>query len=89
LNLTRAPSARDAFKPPAPSLGRGALLYRLGHRREHGRRQDRGGPGSLIYEPFGLLHLWGNPGSEPLTFLAFNINPEGVPAVIPETPAKP
>jgi len=24
-----------------------------------------------------------------LTFLAFNINPEGVPAVVPETPAKP
>ena len=28
---------------PPPSLGRGALLHRLGHRREHGRRQD-GGP---------------------------------------------
>ena len=46
-------------------------------------------PGSLIYEPFGLVHQWGNPGNEPLTFLAFNINPEGVPAVVPETPAKP
>ena len=40
-------------------------------------------PGSLIYEPFGLVHQWGNPGSEPLTFLAFNINPEGVPAIVP------
>ena len=36
-----------------------------------------------------LVHQWGNPGNEPLTFLAFNINPEGVPAVVPETPAKP
>jgi hypothetical protein len=24
-----------------------------------------------------------------LTFLAFNINPEGVPAVVPESPAQP
>jgi hypothetical protein len=34
-------------------------------------------------------HQWGNPGSEPLTFLAFNINPEGVPAVVPEAPTRP
>jgi hypothetical protein len=33
--------------------------------------------------------VWGNPGSEPLTFLAFNINPEGVPAIVRQTPAKP
>jgi mannose-6-phosphate isomerase-like protein (cupin superfamily) len=45
-------------------------------------------PGSLIYEPFGLVHQWGNPGAVPLTFLAFNINPEGVPAVLPGAPAK-
>ena len=45
-------------------------------------------PGSLIYEPFGLVHQWGNPGAEPLTFLAFNINPEGVAAVLPGAPAK-
>ena len=46
------------------------------------------GPGSLIYEPFGLVHRWGNPGDEPLTFLAFNINPDGVGAVLPGAPAK-
>jgi hypothetical protein len=46
------------------------------------------GPGSLIYEPYGLVHQWGNPGDEPLTFLAFNINPEGVAAVLPGAPAK-
>jgi quercetin dioxygenase-like cupin family protein len=45
-------------------------------------------PGSLIYEPFGLVHQWGNPGDMPLTFLAFNINPEGVAAVLPGAPAK-
>jgi hypothetical protein len=38
-------------------------------------------PGSLVYKTFGVIHQWGNPGSEPLTFLAFNINPEGVPAI--------
>ena len=46
------------------------------------------GPDSLIYEPFSLVHQWGNPGDEPFTFLAFNINPEGVAAVLPGTPAK-
>ena len=46
------------------------------------------GPDSLIYEPFGLVHQWGNPGGDPLTFLAFNINPEGVAAVLPGAPAK-
>ena len=45
-------------------------------------------PGSLIYEPFGLVHQWGNPGDMPLTFLAFNVNPEGVAAVLPGAPAK-
>jgi len=44
--------------------------------------------GSLIYEPFGLVHQWGNPGDVPLTFLAFNINPDGVAAVLPGAPAK-
>jgi hypothetical protein len=40
----------------------------------------------LIYEPYGLVHQWGNPGDAPLTFLTFNINPEGVPAVRPGAP---
>jgi hypothetical protein len=40
----------------------------------------------LIYEPYGLVHRWGNPGDAPLLFLAFNINPEDVAAVLPGTP---
>jgi len=44
--------------------------------------------GSLIYEPYGLVHQWGNPGDVPVTFLAFNINPEGVAAVLPGAPPK-
>jgi hypothetical protein len=42
----------------------------------------------LIYEPSDLVHQWGNPGNEPLIFLAFNINPEGVAAVLSGAPAK-
>jgi hypothetical protein len=30
----------------------------------------------------------GNPGDRPWTFVAFNINPEGVAAVIPGVPMK-
>jgi hypothetical protein len=47
-----------------------------------------GGYDSLIYEPYALVHQWGNPGNEPLIFLAFNINPEGAAAVLPSTPEK-
>ena len=91
LNLTRVtfPSGMPSNRPHHRS---GAALYYIvsgtGANTVGGKTVERG-PGSLIYEPFGLVHQWGNPGSEPLTFLAFNINPEGVPAVIPETPAKP
>jgi quercetin dioxygenase-like cupin family protein len=52
-----------------------------------GKTEARG-PGSLIYEPYALVHQWGNPSNEPLIFLAFNINPEGVAAVLPGAPAK-
>jgi quercetin dioxygenase-like cupin family protein len=91
LNLTRV-----TFPPGMPSnpphYRSGAALYYIvsgiGANTVNGKTADRG-TGSLIYEPFGVVHQWGNPGSEPLTFLAFNINPEGVPAVVPETPTKP
>ena len=91
LNLTRV-----TFPPGMPSNPphhrSGAALYYIvsgiGANTVDGKTADRG-PGSLIYEPSGLVHQWGNPGSDSLTFLAFNINPEGVPAVVPETPAKP
>jgi mannose-6-phosphate isomerase-like protein (cupin superfamily) len=86
LNLTRV-----TFPPQMPSNPphhrSGAALYYIlsgtGANTIAGTTADRG-PGSLIYEPSGLVHQWGNPGAEPLTFIAFNINPEGVAAVIPE-----
>jgi hypothetical protein len=31
---------------------------------------------------------WGNPGNKPLTFLAFNIDPEGVAPVLLGAPQK-
>jgi quercetin dioxygenase-like cupin family protein len=45
-------------------------------------------PGSLVYEPFGLVHQWGNAADAPFTFLAFNINPEGVAAVLQGEPSR-
>jgi quercetin dioxygenase-like cupin family protein len=90
LNLTRV-----TFPPQMPSNPphhrSGAALYYIvsgtGANTVNGKTEAQG-PRSLIYEPFGLVHQWGNPGDEPLTFLAFNTSPEGVAAVLPGAPAK-
>jgi quercetin dioxygenase-like cupin family protein len=90
LNLTRVTfPARMPSNPPHHRSG-AALYYVIsgtGANTVDGTTAERA-PGSLIYEPYALVHQWGNPGSEPLTFLAFNINPEGVAAVLPGTPPK-
>jgi quercetin dioxygenase-like cupin family protein len=91
LNLTRV--TFPAHMPSnAPHHRAGAALYYIvsgtGANTVEGKTDSRG-PASLIYEPYGLVHQWGNPGDQPLTFLAFNINPDGVPAVIAGGPAKP
>lgn len=90
LNLTRV--IFPAQMPSnAPHHRSGAALYYIisgtGANTIDGQTVAKG-PDSLIYEPFGLVHQWGNPGDGPLTFVAFNINPEGVAAVIPGVPAK-
>ena len=90
LNLTRV--IFPAQMPSnAPHHRSGAALYYVisgtGANTIDGQTVAKG-PESLIYEPFGLVHQWGNPGDQPLTFLAFNINPEGVAAVIPGAPIK-
>ena len=90
LNLTRITfPAQMASNPPHHRSG--AALYYIvsgtGANTVEGKL-DAKPPGSLIYEPYGLVHQWGNPGAEPLTFLVFNINPEGVAAVLPGAPAK-
>ena len=88
LSLTRVtfPPGMPSNPPHHRSLY--YIVSGIGANTVDGKTADRG-PGSLIYEPFGLVHQWGNPGTERLTFLAFNINPEGVPAVVPESPTRP
>ena len=90
LNLTRV--IFPAHMPSNPPHHRsGAALYYIisgiGANTVDGKTEARG-PDSLIYEPHALVHQWGNPGDEPLIFLAFNINPEGMAAVLPGAPAK-
>jgi quercetin dioxygenase-like cupin family protein len=87
LNLTRVTFPAQMPSNP-PHHRSGAALYYIisgtGANTVDGKTEARG-PGSLIYEPYALVHQWGNPGNEPLIFLAFNINPEGVAAVLPST----
>jgi quercetin dioxygenase-like cupin family protein len=89
LNLTRVTFPAQMPSNP-PHHRSGAALYYVisgtGANTVDGKTEARG-PGSVIYEPYALVHQWGNPGNEPLIFLAFNINPEGVAAVLPGTPA--
>ena len=90
INLTRVTFPAQMPSNP-PHHRSGAALYYIvsgtGANTVDGKTVTRG-PGSLIYEPYRLVHQWGNPGTEPLTFLAFNINPEGLAAVLPDAPAK-
>ena len=90
LNLTRVTFPAQMPSNP-PHHRSGAALYYIisgtGLNTVDGKTEARG-PGSLIYEPYALVHQWGNPGNEPLIFLAFNINPEGVAAVLSGAPAK-
>jgi quercetin dioxygenase-like cupin family protein len=90
LNLTQV-TFPAGMPSNAPHHRSGGALYYIvsgtGANTVDGRTEAKG-PGSLIYEPYGLVHQWGNPGTEPLTFVSFNINQEGVPAVLPGTPAR-
>jgi len=90
LNLTRV-TFPAGMPSNAPHHRSGAALYYVlsgtGANTIDGTVISRA-PGAFIYEPFDLVHQWGNPGPEPLTFITFNINPEGVAAVLPGAPAK-
>jgi len=90
LNLTRITFPAQ-MPPNAPHHRSGAALYYVvsgtGENTIEAKAEARA-PGSFIFEPFGLVHQWGNPGTSPFTFLAFNISPEGVPAVLPGAPVK-
>jgi len=39
-------------------------------------------PGSISYEPRGLVYKWSNPGTKPLIYLVFNVNPQNLPPVV-------
>jgi quercetin dioxygenase-like cupin family protein len=90
LNLTRVTFPAQMPSNP-PHHRSGAALYYIisgtGANTVDGKTAAKG-PESVIYEPYGLVHQWGNPGDESLIFLAFNINPDGVAAVVPEAPPK-
>ncbi len=90
LNLTQV-TFPAGMPSNAPHYRSGAALYYIvsgtGANTVGGKTEAKG-PGSLIYEPYGLVHQWGNPGSEPLTFVSFNINQEGVAAVLPGAPPR-
>lgn len=72
-----------------PHYRSGAALYYIlsgtGLNTLEGRTETRP-TGSRVYEPYGLVHQWGNPGDAPLVILQANISPEGVPVVIMGTP---
>jgi quercetin dioxygenase-like cupin family protein len=88
LNLTRVTFPAQMPSNP-PHHRSGAALYYIvsgtGTNTIEGNPETKG-PGALIYEPFGLVHQWGNARDVPFTFLAFNINPEGVAAVLQGPP---
>jgi len=90
LNLTRITFPAQ-MPSNAPHHRSGAALYYVvsgtGANTIEGKTEAKA-PGSFIYEPSGLVHQWGNPGASPFTFLVFNTNPEGVPAVVSGAPAK-
>lgn len=89
LNLTQV-TFPARMPSNAPHFRSGAALYYVvsgtGANTVDGSTKARG-PGDLVYEPHGLVHQWGNPGTEPLTFVTLNINEEGVAAVLPAAPA--
>ena len=90
LNLTRITFPAQMASNPLHHRSGAALYYIISGTGANtvGGQMEARAPGSLIYEPFGLVHQWGNPGDVPLTFLVFNINREGVAAVLPGVPAK-
>jgi quercetin dioxygenase-like cupin family protein len=69
----------------APHYRSGGALYYVasgtGTTTVEGRTETKP-TGSRLFEPYGMVHQWGNPGDTPLVLLQANISPEGVPAVI-------
>jgi quercetin dioxygenase-like cupin family protein len=88
LNLTRVTFPAGMPSNPPHHRSGAALYYVLSGTGTNTiqSKAEAKGPGAVVYEPFGLVHQWGNAGDGPFNFLAFNINPEGVAAVVPGEP---
>jgi quercetin dioxygenase-like cupin family protein len=80
---------RVTFPPRMPSnpphyRSGGALYYVIsgtGIMTVEGKTEKKSA-GTALFEPYGMVHQWGNPGDAPLVLLQANVSPEGVPAVI-------
>jgi mannose-6-phosphate isomerase-like protein (cupin superfamily) len=84
LSLAKVPLPPQSPYDPLHQRSGAALHYILsgvGAEFTEGRATARG-PGSVSYEPRGLVYQWSNPGSQPLVYLVFNVNPKNLPPVV-------
>jgi hypothetical protein len=84
LTLSRVPVPPQSPPDPLHQRSGAALHYVLsgvGAEFGHGQASTRG-PGSISYEPAGYTYQWSNPGSNPLIYLLFNVNPRDTEPVI-------
>lgn len=84
LSLTRVPvPPLSAYDPPhrRTSAALHYVVSGVGAELIDGKTAVRN-PGSVSYEPQEVFYQWGNPGSKPLIYLVFNINPSDKQAVV-------
>ena len=84
LSLSRVPVPPQSPPDPLHQRSGAALHYVLsgvGAEFGHGQASTRG-PGSISYEPAGYTYQWSNPGTNPLIYLLFNVNPKDAEPVI-------
>jgi mannose-6-phosphate isomerase-like protein (cupin superfamily) len=84
LDLVKVTLPEEA-PPDLPHRRSGAALHMVlsgfGAETAEGTTVARN-PGSVSFEPGSLVYQWSNPGSRPLTYLVFNVNPAGEDAVL-------
>jgi mannose-6-phosphate isomerase-like protein (cupin superfamily) len=84
LSLASVPLPPQSPYDPLHQRSGAALHYILsgvGAEFTEGRAVAKG-PGSVSYEPRGLVYQWSNPGPNPLVYLVFNVNPKNLPPVV-------
>jgi quercetin dioxygenase-like cupin family protein len=84
LTLSRVPVPPESPCDPLHQRSGAALHYilaGLGAEFTENWAKARG-PGSVSFEPQGLVYQWSNPGSKPLVYLVFNVSPQGVPPIV-------